>query len=251
MRILFFNLLHRLRVIEPGAININVSLFDSRSQLRRKFLPAHTDKIDGAHLQRTAVAGGEGRYVYPGAGTTGEHGHATDAYMLVKNGLSGHYNVIAYLAMTGESGIVSQNNALADPAIMRNMGVVHEEAVITDGGEAITGATMNGGVFTNGDPVTDDYTGRLVFVAQVLGFQSNRSAREYAAVLTNLGATVDNRVTTDTSAGPYFNMGTNNCIRSNVGSLMNYGATVDNGRGMDQGFYWHKFCPRGNGIIRV
>ncbi|NJL73623.1 MAG: hypothetical protein HC888_19955, partial [Candidatus Competibacteraceae bacterium] len=39
-------------------------------------------------------------------------------------------------------------------------------------------------------------------------------------------------------------MGTDDCIRSDMGRLMNYGATVDNGSGMDQGFYWHNIRPK-------
>ena len=136
--------------------------------------------------------------------------------------------------MPSESGGISHYHTIADFAVMSDMTVSHQKTVTADGGKAITCATMDGDIFTQGGTVTNYDTSGFVLVAQVLGFKPDSDTGKEAAILTNSGVTINDSMTANTCASSYGDIFTNDGIRLYYYCFVELGPTMDDGSGMYQ-----------------
>jgi hypothetical protein len=125
----------------------------------------------------------------------------TNVYKLVNGAHTCQDREIAEGNMPGHLGIVAHDAVVADNAIMGNMTVSHDEAVVANlSGPFILAATVDGYKLTDGGIVADLYGSIFSFVFQVLGNSGNHSSRENAAVVSYTGTFHDGYIAADPGA---------------------------------------------------
>lgn len=160
----------------------------------------------------------------------------TDLAELMDAGEAGNNGEVADGAVAAECGIVGENAVVADEAIVGDMGVGEEEVIVADaGGDLLGGATVDGGVLAEGIPVSDDQSGRLAVVFQVLGELTDGREGEKGVVLPDGGVAFDDDMgfkhaaRADLDVGPYNAEGADLHVAGQLGSGVDDGSWVDHG----------------------
>jgi len=159
--------------------------------------------------------------------------------MLVKYNQSAGDDKIADFAMTAKSGTVSQDDAFAYLTVMGDMRVIHEETIVTNSGETITGAAMNGGILAQGNAIAHDHSRRLTFVAQVLRFETDRRTGKQSAIFTNGGVPINDGMRTNSGAGADFDIGPDYRVWPDMDGFVNFSAIGDDGGRVNLRRYCH------------
>src|SRR5271156_4625801 len=110
------------------------------------------------------------------ASETADERVGADANELVSGGAAAQNGEIADLAMAGEHHVVGQNNALADAAIMRDVGVGQEHRTRPNDRfrAAARGARVHRHPFADEAALADGKADRLAAIFEVLRRMSDR-----------------------------------------------------------------------------
>src|SRR5690606_899649 len=121
--------------------------------------PAQSGAVANRHAERDHVSGK--------TAAAADEGMMADAHELVHGGQTADIGVIANLAMAGERRLVGHDDAIADDAVMGDMGIGHEEAAVSDPGDpaAAVGAPAHGHALADDAVLADFQRGRPALVA--------------------------------------------------------------------------------------
>uniref|UniRef100_A0A1I8ADR0 Ald_Xan_dh_C2 domain-containing protein n=1 Tax=Steinernema glaseri TaxID=37863 RepID=A0A1I8ADR0_9BILA len=157
---------------------------------------AHAFEVHAARLGRVAEHGDEGRHILADGGTHAGKAVGADMAELVHQGKPGQYRPVAHMHMPGQRGVVDQDAVVADHAVVPDMGIGHDQVVITQGGFAtvLHGATVNGHAFADHVVVADHQARRFTLVLEVRGVFADRGELVDAVVLADAGRPFENHM---------------------------------------------------------
>src|SRR6266550_7113068 len=159
----------------------------------------------------------------------------TDTAKLMYTGVSSDVRVVFNNYVTGERSGIRHDHAITEYAIVGNVGLCHEQAVVANPGQHFSagGTAMDCHKLPDQVSPADACFGGLTFVFQILGGKANGNKRKDSRVLPNHRTAIyyNVRVQTDTVFQLYViadnRKGTNETTTSYTG------AWADNGTGMD------------------
>jgi len=153
---------------------------------------------------------------------------------LVHTGKPSENNIILYLDMTSERGIVGENSVTADAAIMGDMDIGHDPVVISNPGDATTccRTTVDGTELPDSIAVTDFQDGfRLTVEFLVLRILSDRAILKYLIVFADTRRTFYEGIRTDMCALEDLYLRADDRIGIDINTLINPCFRMDNGTG--------------------
>jgi hypothetical protein len=116
-------------------------------------------------------------------------------------------NPVAQHHMAGELAAIAQGAIVADNAIMPNMAIGKDPAIIAHGSlPFIAGTAVNGHKFADGTVIANLNRGFFLGVFAVLGNGANYGSGEDAAILANAGPLHNGHIRPDPGAFAYFNV---------------------------------------------
>src|ERR1700737_3705251 len=120
--------------------------------------------------------------------------------------------------MPAERSRVRHNDVTANLAIVRNVGIGHDQVVVADPGAspALHRAAVDGDKLADYVMVADLQPCRFTRVGDVLRRQANRSKREETIVRANCRGAFDRDVRSKTAALANLDLGPNHTIRSDL-----------------------------------
>jgi hypothetical protein len=156
----------------------------------------------------------------------------TYAGKLVRTGHTANDGVVAYFHMAGQLYRVGKYYVVAQDAVVRNMGISHQQAVAAYYSlHFILSAPVYRYTLTDGGIVPNLYNRFFAFKLQVLGHGTQHGARKYSAVLTNYGVRH------------------NNSMRHNVRAIAYSYLVMDHSKGVN-GYIVAQLCVGMNGCQR-
>lgn len=179
---------------------------------------------------------------------------------LVHEAIAGDERAIVYLDMAAKQRAVGDDDVVADVAVVRDVGVGHEEIVVPNYCIffVFVGA-MNGHAFAKGVVVSNAQARRSVFVFQVLRSFADNCACKNFVVRANGAVAGDVSVRADNAARPEDNVFINDRERAHRDVGVELGFGMDNSRRMNHVrhtnspipaekhnlFRWARFCGQG------
>src|SRR5208282_1840719 len=178
----------RLRGVELGGEQNLISVMDPADALAAE---AAAFEADFVQPEGVGVAFGrgerEGQNILRNGSAAPDVGMRADAHELVDRAERSDHGPVfhGYVAAQGRS--VREDGVVADHAVVRDVGVGHDQRVASDAGEATAARrpTADGDVLADHVVVTDLEPRRLALVFQVLRLDPDRSKGEDAIVVAN------------------------------------------------------------------
>lgn len=172
--------------------------------------------VEAPRLGRVAVSNNIRRYITHYLGSAPDHSRSSYGYVLMKSGQPPDIHVISNNAMPTNPGVIGQQDMIANYNIVADVGVSHQQVVITDARSFFfaTGA-MDGDKLADGIILTDEQIAPLAFVFHILG----RLTEHCTGV--NLG------ISAYYGAGPNYHIGANFATVAYLGILFNNGIGTD------------------------
>src|SRR3981189_2869347 len=120
--------------------------------------------------------------------------------------------------VASESCRVRKNDVVADDAIMRDVGVRHDQDVAAHAGEptAFHGATADGDEFANLVVIANFQTCRFAGVGQILRRHSDRTKWKETVVVANFRRSFDGHLRKQGAPFSQFHLWTDHAVRANV-----------------------------------
>src|SRR5262249_46936826 len=139
-----------------------------------------------------------------------------DATELMYTGVSADISSVADDYMSSERGRIRHNHSITDKAIMGDMCLGHDEAIVSKLSEHSTTrcSSMNRNNLANLVTSSDPGFGRLTFVFQILRRQTNRDKRKDMSLSSNGCATVNNAVRLEPDSIVYFHLIAYDAVRT-------------------------------------
>src|SRR5260221_505990 len=139
----------------------------------------HSDPVQPKAFGVVSLDDRERRSVFDYDRVTADESFVPDAAKLMHARISAHICTVCYLHVTGESGGVRHDHVVADLAIVGDMDLRHQQAVITDPGQTATagGSAMHGDELPDIVSLADLNAGRFPPVFQVLRSKPDRHKR--------------------------------------------------------------------------
>jgi hypothetical protein len=121
------------------------------------------------------------------ASATGQS-EPSDASELMDHAITRYQRAIADLHPPGEQSTTAHDDLIADPAVVSDMRVVHDEVVVANHGYfAPLASAMNSGTFAKHVAIADSHSARQTRVREVLRFISDHRGRMNHIVRSDLG----------------------------------------------------------------
>ncbi len=151
-----------------------------------------------------------------------------DAHLTLDN------DVVLQFHVTGQVDVIGNYDVVPEFAVVGYVRVGHQQALLTDPGDAGRGsAPVDGHVFPNGSAITDLGQGVLSAKLQVLGNRGDDRPGKNTDVPANPGAGVNGDIRPDLRALPDLDIFLNGGKRSNGDTGSDLGVWVDDAQGMN------------------
>ena len=149
-------------------------------RLVRETPALQADDIEAGEPGAIAERKAKGNEVMLDASKTADKRVGADANELMSGGAAAQNGEIADLAMAGQHHVVGQNNALANAAIMRDVGVGQEHRARANDRfrAAARGAGIHRHAFANEAVLADHQADRLAAIFEVLRRMPDRGERD-------------------------------------------------------------------------
>ena len=149
----------------------------------RKAAPLEADDIEPGERGAVAERHAERNEVVLDAGEAADKGVRADADELMRRRSAAHDREVADLAMAREHHVVGQDDALAETAVVGDMGVGEEHAARADDRlrSAALRARVHRHAFADQAILADDEADRLAAILEVLRLVADRGERERCA----------------------------------------------------------------------
>src|SRR5206468_243344 len=130
-----------------------------------------------------------------------------------------------------ESDAVAENHVVADPDIVRHVGIGHQQIVAPDAGDQspTLGSAMNGYEFADPVSIADASLGALALILQVLRRHSNRTVREKNVVRADGGGPFEIVMRHQPRTLTDFDLRAHDTKRTDFGALRDTRQRVDDG----------------------
>src|SRR5688572_8675688 len=177
------------------------------------------------------------RHVARHRGVVGEEGVRTDLAELVDRGVAGQDHPVAELHVAGECRAVRHDALAADDAVVRDVRVRHEQAVVTDRGHAAAArrAAVDRAELPEHVAVADLEPRRLTGVLAVLRGVADRGELEYARVAAERGRPLDDGMRPHLAARADADPGADDRERADLDARVDFGARIHDRPRVDQG----------------
>jgi hypothetical protein len=144
--------------------------------------------------------------------------------------------------VAAECGAVSQDYAISDHAVMRDVRVSHNQRVVADTRQPtpFRGPAANGDGFADHVVVANLETGGLARVTQILGRHAHGRKRKKAVARADRGRPFDGYVGEQLTIFSDFDLGPDHTIWANLAGRMDFSEWADNGGDVDVG--WVDLC---------
>jgi hypothetical protein len=171
-----------------------------------------------------------------------------DANKMVHRTKRSHRGPFFHDDVSAQSCGVGEDDVVSDHAIMRNVGVGHDESVAADASEASAfhGATIDGDEFADGVVVADFEARGFVFVTQILRRESDGGKREEAVARADLRGAFNGDVGDQLAVFAEFDARADGAVRADFARRMNFHGGIDNGGGM--GMHCVSYVPSLSGL---
>src|SRR4029079_8598856 len=148
---------------------------------------------------------------------TTDVGFFADAAELMHTGIRADVRAIFDHDMSGKRGCVCHDDAIADQAIVRDVCLGHNQAVVDEASQhaAAGSASMNGYEFAYLVALADACFGRLAFVLQILRSKADGDEGKCLGAGADRCVTVDDAVRFESDAVAKLNVIADDAIRSN------------------------------------
>src|SRR6185369_6565659 len=162
-------------------------------------------------------------------------GMAADAAELVHRGEGADARVVVHLDVTGQGGVVGEDRAAPHLAVVRDVGVDHEEVVAADAGDAapLRSTAVHGTSFTELVAIADLDGDPLAAELQVLRLEADAGVGEDAVLAADSGRPFDLGSRGDLGAFADLDLGTDDGERTDADAVGEHGARVHDGERMD------------------
>jgi hypothetical protein len=206
-RQLFLYVFKRLGSIHVLVIDAAVNIEDMVDAFYAEPSSFEADRVNAGIAERVSSGLDKGGHVFAYQGAAADKSMLPEVYELVNGAHAADDGIIANHHMTGHLGIVTENTVIANNAVVRNVAVSHDQAVVSHlCGPTVAAAAVNGHKFTDGRIVSNLYRGFFAFIFQVLGDGRYYSAWKDPAVPAYPGAFHNGNVAADPGAFAYFNI---------------------------------------------
>src|SRR5581483_8181328 len=137
------------------------------------------------YAQRMGEVGdAEGRNIAAGPAHPAHHRKSPDPDELMHDAVAGHQRAVADLDPSGEQRAARDDGSIADPAVVRNVRVLHQEVVVAEDRDfAAFAAAMDRHALAKDVAITDPHATRAAAIGQVLRFVAdNRGGMEHVGL---------------------------------------------------------------------
>ena len=178
---------------------------------------------------------GKGKHVAGDGGAPANEGVGANANKMVHRTQRAHRGPFFHDNVASQSCGVGQDDVVADHAIMRDVGVGHDERVIADASEASAfgRAAIDGDKFADSVVVADFEARGFVFVAQVLRGESDGGEREEAIAGADFCRAFDDDVRDELAGFAEFDVRANSTVGADFAGWVNFRSGIEDGGGMD------------------
>jgi len=192
-----------------------------------KSRPSQTHDVDPSNCVG-AVHDAKWRDVAAGAREPAQDGQGADAHELMHDAVAGDKSPIFHLHIAGQQSPTGNDRVITDLAVMRHMGVVHEEIVVADnGGAAFGGTAVDLTVFANDIAVADLEETLPAFVGDVLRDVPNDRAHVDFVVFADVTITGEHGMGQDAGAATDPYRAVNHDVGADISLGMDLGARVN------------------------
>jgi hypothetical protein len=142
--------------------------------------------------------------------------------------------IVTDLDFTGQAHIINQDHIIADPAVVRDMCIGHDQAIVTD--DCLSerpGTLVYGDAFPDNRVVADFDMGNFTLIFKILWYGRDDRSREDLAVFPDPGPVENGYVGTDPGSLPYFHILTDDRKSIHHGSRCDAGFRMDRGERMN------------------
>ena len=159
--------------------------------------------------------------------------------------------------MSGERGIIGEDHAVTDPAVMGDMHIGHERAFAADTGDATAAdrAATKGAALANDIAIADLKASGLACVLKVLWRLADGTELEYLVIGTDACRAIDHHVRADPGAVADLHIRSDDGECADLHALTNFRAWIDDGLRVDHLFEFlvraHEFRRTGQLITNV
>src|SRR5918993_139766 len=233
---LLANLGERLRGVEPGREQEAEGVVQRVDGLLRVVAALHADGVEAVAAGVVADGEGEGERVLDDDRVAADVRLAPDAAELVDARVGADVRAVGDFDVAGERGGVSHDDAVADAAVVRDVRLGHDEAVVADGGEhpAALRAAVDGDELAYLAATADARLRRLAPVLQVLRREADGDEGEDVRVVADLGAPLDDAVRVEPHALAEPHLFADDRVRADHTAAPDLGARADDGGGMNR-----------------
>ncbi len=160
---------------------------------------------------------------------------APDAAELMHAAVGADVHPIVDGHVAGERHAVAQNDVIADAAIVRHVGVGHQQVVAADAGDqaAARGAAVDGDELADAVAVADARLGALAFIFQILRGHADGAVREEDVVFADPGGAFQVDVGHQAGAGADLHFRADDAVGSDLGAFGDARLRVHDGGRMD------------------
>lgn len=222
--------------VMPGGVGSKDSAVEAVEFLA--FLMGEAGAAQSDHIEAADAV------VAPGNATRGEvegdggaslhEGQGADADELVDEAIAGDEGAIVHGDKAGEEGAIGDDDAVADPAVMAEMTVGHEQIVGAYPGGVIVGiGAMDGHMFAEGIVIADIDAGEAAAEAEVLGSAADDAPGGEHVAGAGGGGAGEVGMGADLTVFAEGDLGINDRIRADVHAGVKSGLGIDHRRGMD------------------
>ncbi|MNI54337.1 hypothetical protein D3C73_1092290 [compost metagenome] len=190
---------------------------------------AHAFEVHAAGFGGAAEYRDESRNVLADRRAHAGEGMRADVAVLVHQGETGQDRPVTHMHMPGQRGVVHQDAMVADHTVMADVGIGHDQVVVTQRGfsAVLDRATVNGHTLANHVVITDHQARWLPFVLQVRGVFADRGKLVDAIVLADPGRPLEHHVRTNDGTLPDFDIRANDRPRADLDTIGQFGRRID------------------------
>ena len=128
------------------------------------------DKVQTVDARRMPVAGGKRRDILDNLGTAPDNRQHPHPHKLVDRHHTPNHRLVLDGNMPGQGAVIGQDAAAADPAVMGDMGIRHNQVMVAHYGLGpFGGAGIQSAIFTDDIIVADLEENLTVFEFKILG----------------------------------------------------------------------------------
>lgn len=208
-----------------------------------KVLTLESDNVNAAWASREAFGQHEWRHVLQDPRQSADKAVAADGCEVVNRNATAESSIVLNAHMPTEHDGVGHNHSIFDDAIMCDVRVGHEVAVVTDRRDAFVffGTAIDGYAFAEHIAITDDDLCGRTLVGQILRLATDDTAWEQPIVSTDSRVPGESHTVFQACPSANLDVGADDTVVTDANVFVEFSARIDHGCMGDYG--WHRMVP--------